>query len=193
MNINADQVEWIVNSKGELGVKVFNRCFFLYKGYSLEYKETAPEIKYRPVGKREFGETCWPQHWVTRGYRDATYEVCGTYVPGISDGKPEDYQWKQLLEPPKNTVEKSFPLPDPQDPPKEVAPVPRVNPYIPDPGSVWVHTNGNEYTVLMLVNPCSERQEEDPTTVVYQGSNGRVWFRPLVDWFRSMTPKEMKS
>ena len=288
MSINADQVEWIVNSKGELGVKVFNHCFFLYKGYSLEYKETAPEIKYRPVGKREFGETCWPQHWVKRGYRDDNYELRGShiqYIQGLSDGKPEDYEWRPLPVPSK--PEEAFPLPDFSEPlvqtvyeiladpnlvppagehwdgyaarviiqslgasasflptvayrvdypanagvglprffgrddsermnlfasnyggkvtelsertlftfetPKEVTPVPRVNPHIPDPGSVWVHKNGNEYTVLMLTNQCSERQEEYPTTVVYQGSNGRVWSRPLVDWFRSMTPKEMKS
>lgn len=55
--------EWIVNDLGELGVKVGGRLFFLYKGSSLEY--TSPEhtnsdgpSRYRPVGKREFGEVC---------------------------------------------------------------------------------------------------------------------------------------
>jgi hypothetical protein len=55
-------IEWIVNDNGELGVKTQGRCFFLYKGYSLEYKEgthdDGTEMKYRGVFKREFGECC---------------------------------------------------------------------------------------------------------------------------------------
>lgn len=46
---------WIVNSLGELGVKVGDRCFFLYKAENIEY---GPGVKYRQVGKREFGEVC---------------------------------------------------------------------------------------------------------------------------------------
>ena len=53
--------EWIVNSIGELGVKVNNKCFFLYKGRNIVYKgEDAEDIMYRAVGKREFGEVCHP-------------------------------------------------------------------------------------------------------------------------------------
>lgn len=68
-----DDVQWIVNSRGELGVKIGNQFFFLYKGDSLCYggysdtrvdgvcldtegpRETWGKMKYRPVGKREFG------------------------------------------------------------------------------------------------------------------------------------------
>jgi hypothetical protein len=56
--------EWIVNNLGELGVRVGGRFFFLYKGRSLEYRNDGdPDerlMRYRPVGKREFGETCQP-------------------------------------------------------------------------------------------------------------------------------------
>lgn len=57
-----DDVEWIVNDASELGVKVHGRCFFLYKGHSLEYDGPDGDIKqYRPVEKREFGECCHPK------------------------------------------------------------------------------------------------------------------------------------
>lgn len=53
--------EWIINNIGELGVKVGSRFYFLYKGYSLEYKDDGgPPMKWRPVYKREFGEVCHP-------------------------------------------------------------------------------------------------------------------------------------
>lgn len=51
-----EQVEWIVNDISELGIKVGNQFFFLYKGRSLENSRG----KYRFVGKREFGECCHP-------------------------------------------------------------------------------------------------------------------------------------
>lgn len=53
--------EWIVNNLGELGVKIGTRFFFLYKGESLEYEsggDPGGPYAWRPVGKREFGETC---------------------------------------------------------------------------------------------------------------------------------------
>ncbi len=53
-------------------------------------------------------------------------------------------------------------------------------------GSIWSHTNGNEYTVLLMANEYSENQDKYPTTVVYQGKNKRIWSRPLSDWHRSM-------
>lgn len=56
--------EWVVNNLGELGVKIGDRFFFLYKGRSLEYKqEDAQGMHWRPVGKREFGESCHPINW----------------------------------------------------------------------------------------------------------------------------------
>lgn len=62
-NVNADNVQWIVNDEGELGVKIGNRCFFLYKGGSLVYNgkhDDGRQMMYRPVKKREFGECCHP-------------------------------------------------------------------------------------------------------------------------------------
>ena len=67
-----DDVKWIVNDLGELGVEVNGRCFFLYKGESYEYgkdglakngvcvHDDGRPMHYRQVGKREFGETCHP-------------------------------------------------------------------------------------------------------------------------------------
>lgn len=55
--INADDVHWIVNDNGELGVEIFGRKFFLYKGDSYEYVgPNSSAKKYRPVAKREFDE-----------------------------------------------------------------------------------------------------------------------------------------
>ncbi len=49
--------EWVVNDLGELGVKVNERFYFLYKGDSLEYKngkhDDGSDMLYRMVGKRE--------------------------------------------------------------------------------------------------------------------------------------------
>jgi hypothetical protein len=56
---------------------------------------------------------------------------------------------------------------------------------MPMPGSVWRHYNNSIYTVLHIANePDDERY---PATVVYQGTNGKVWARRLDDWHRSMT------
>ena len=57
---------WIVNDLGELGVKIGDRCFFLYKGECIEYLEGNDDgqpVFFRCVGKREFGETCHPFDW----------------------------------------------------------------------------------------------------------------------------------
>lgn len=56
-------IEWIVNDNGELGVKVGDRFAFMYKGRSLDYGGTHDDgapMKWRPIGKREFGETVRP-------------------------------------------------------------------------------------------------------------------------------------
>lgn len=52
--VEADEVEWVVNNYFEVGVKIRGRSFFLYKGRSLEYTEE--KITTRPLGKRELGE-----------------------------------------------------------------------------------------------------------------------------------------
>ena len=53
--------------------------------------------------------------------------------------------------------------------------------------SIWRHKNGNEYRVLLIANGDSSQANRYPPTVVYQGSNGKVWSRAVSDWARSMT------
>src|SRR6266542_1863760 len=108
----ADNVKWVVNDSGELGVEVGGRYFFLYKGGSLEYGSATHDdgtpMMVRPVGKREFGETCWPQKWVMAGRREDRYTVNTSYTPGLSDGKPEDGEWRPLPPAPNNIIETKF-------------------------------------------------------------------------------------
>lgn len=62
--MSEDVPNWVVNDIGELGVEVGGRFFFCYKGHSLEYRngkhDDGTPMLWRPVGKREFGETVWP-------------------------------------------------------------------------------------------------------------------------------------
>lgn len=102
--------EWIVNDLGELGVKLGERCFFLYKGDNIEYgidgigeakdgvalHDDGTPMKYRPVGKREFGETQWPAKWLEAGCRQDRYTDELVYREGLSFGKPEDADWRPL-------------------------------------------------------------------------------------------------
>lgn len=54
-------------------------------------------------------------------------------------------------------------------------------------GSVWSHYNGNHYRVLMFTNVETNRQDEYPTTIVYQNTkNLKAYSRKLIDWHRSM-------
>lgn len=63
--IDASMISWIVNDSGELGVKIGRTLAFLYKGSSLEYSTThhgdGTPMRWRYVGKREFGECCHPR------------------------------------------------------------------------------------------------------------------------------------
>jgi len=64
-------VEWVVNDLAELGVKVGADYHFLYKGDSIIYKDNTHDngnaMYVRTVGKREFGECCYPIN-----YKDPT-------------------------------------------------------------------------------------------------------------------------
>lgn len=53
-------------------------------------------------------------------------------------------------------------------------------------GDTWKHHNGNEYEILLLTNQYSNRPEYPPT-VVYQGPNGKVWSKPLLNFLEKMT------
>ena len=63
MNLTKESVEWVVNKYGELGVKIGNQFFYLYKGRSLCY-DPESAMKWRYVGKREFGECCYPDWFI---------------------------------------------------------------------------------------------------------------------------------
>lgn len=52
----------------------------------------------------------------------------------------------------------------------------------------WMHNNGNEYVIVMLTNFASKDTTKYPPTIVYVGTNGYTWSRPLSDWYRSFTP-----
>lgn len=109
----ADDVRWVVNDNGELGVEIGGRYFFLYKGYSLEYEDAKHDdgtpMMVRMVGKREFGETCWPVKWNTAGRRTDRYTEKLVYTEGLSDGKPEDGEWRPLPPAPNAGTERPKP------------------------------------------------------------------------------------
>lgn len=54
-------------------------------------------------------------------------------------------------------------------------------------GSKWKHSNGCYYKVVFLTNEETKQSKKYPVTVVYKGENGKLWSRPLNDWYRSMT------
>lgn len=74
ITLSKDDVEWVVNDIAELGVKIGDQLFWLYKGASLIYGKDLNDIKdgvvqhdddggivyWRPVFKREFGECAHP-------------------------------------------------------------------------------------------------------------------------------------
>jgi hypothetical protein len=96
---------WIVNDLGELGVMVDGRAYFLYKGENIVYEtgrhDDGTPMLYRMVGKREFGEVCYPAAFYRPGFRiPDRYTQELVYTPGLSFGKPEDSEWKPLLPPP---------------------------------------------------------------------------------------------
>lgn len=78
--------EWVVNNLAELGVKIGERFFFLYKGENIVYSgknEDGSSMTWRTVGKREFGECCHPIN-----YKDPT--LIGTVSPDDCD------RWKPM-------------------------------------------------------------------------------------------------
>ena len=64
LHLEDEDVEWVVNDGAELGVKIGNQFFFLYKGRSIVYEDGKHDdgtpMRWRPVFKREFGECCHP-------------------------------------------------------------------------------------------------------------------------------------
>lgn len=99
--VGPDDVKWIVNDLGELGVEVGGRCFFLYKGDSLEYQDgrhgDGSTRLYRLVGKREFGEVCVPNRFRRPGaVMPGRYTEPLVFIEGLSFGKPEDGDWRPL-------------------------------------------------------------------------------------------------
>ncbi len=101
VHIQDDNVKWIVNSFGELGVQVGNQKFFMYKGESLQYPtgrdDEGNEILFRRIGKREFGETIWPSQWRERGRREPRYRQ-QIDLPGLFGPQPDDseFVWRPL-------------------------------------------------------------------------------------------------
>lgn len=99
--ITEEEIKWVVNSFGELGVEIGGRYFFCYKGESFEYKESThmdgSPIMVRGVGKREFGETIWPVSWVREGRKTDKYEE-GVRLPSVpgSNSNDEQWEWKEL-------------------------------------------------------------------------------------------------
>lgn len=106
LSVKLDQhdVHWVVNDIGELGVEIDGQYFFLYKGESIEYDglhDDGTPMLVRRVGKREFGETQWPEKWLKAGKCEDRYTEECVYTPGLSFGEPNnpEYQWKPLPKP----------------------------------------------------------------------------------------------
>jgi hypothetical protein len=71
------------------------------------------------------------------------------------------------------------------DPNRVIIDLPPETIILPSPGSLWSHRNGNVYEVLHIANEPNEPRY--PISIVYRGTNGKVWVRRADDWHRSMT------
>ena len=92
--LTADDVEWVVNDNSELGVKIGEQFFWLYKGDSLVYEDGHDDgapIKWRKVFKREFGECCHP--WGSIKHQSGKEFLPDQFIGFF--GEPED-EWKEL-------------------------------------------------------------------------------------------------
>lgn len=104
MNLKADDVKWIVNDMGELGVEILGQCFFCYKGESLVYdpplRDDGTSIYVRRIGKREFGETVKPIRYSQDGWGNVDrYNQPITVPDPITGPQPDDneFQWRKLV------------------------------------------------------------------------------------------------
>lgn len=89
--LDAKNVEWVVNSNAELGVKIGKQFFFLWKGHSLAYDNVDDgPMRWRPVAKREFGEACHPRTVPIDGVPAGSYAVSpdGTKWRALTDTDP---------------------------------------------------------------------------------------------------------
>jgi hypothetical protein len=85
--LTKDDVEWVVNDMGELGVKIKDQFFFLYKSRSYEGGRL-----WRYAGKREFGECAHPVEF----YRPGRMKP-DNYVGYWEDAEGETAdQWQDL-------------------------------------------------------------------------------------------------
>lgn len=57
--------------------------------------------------------------------------------------------------------------------------------FVPKPGHIFQHINGNIYTVLHIANELSLRSEYPPS-VVYQGPNDKVWVKSMDNFMYKM-------
>jgi hypothetical protein len=65
-----------------------------------------------------------------------------------------------------------------------------MNKPLPKVGSQWKHNrtaHDTIYTVLFITN-VDHRNSKHPAQVVYQGSNGSYWSRPLATWPETLFP-----
>lgn len=91
--LTEDDVEWVVNDLAELGVKIGDQFFFMYKGMS--YKGGS---KWRYVFKREFGETCHPWIAIEKRMFGDVENKRGVRLPDTYIGfqGEEQSEWKAL-------------------------------------------------------------------------------------------------
>lgn len=91
-----DDVQWVVNNLGELGVKINGQYFFCYKGESITYNYSKTKVLVRNVGKREFGETVWPMSWIEAGKREDKYTTTLHYDERLGGRDDPKYHWKPI-------------------------------------------------------------------------------------------------